>query len=350
MKRTRVHWIGLDVHCHSCDVAVLDPAGRLVRRDRCPTSIPALVEAIEAVPRPRHVVLEEGPLADWLCRNLGSHADEVVASDPRRNRLIAEEGDKDDPLDAERLAGLGQGGYVKAVHQAGTLARSVFKQHVALYHDRVRHRVGEAHRVTGLLRRHGVMAREKDMAGREERDGLLARLPASALLRSDVVLLWRGYDAAVEQEEQTRRQLVRLAREDEAARRFETLPGIGWVRAATLLAFLDTPWRFRSKQALWRYLGIGLERRKSGNGPERLRVPLRTNRLLKTTILGAARSAVLQGENPFADQHRRWTGEGLSPRLARRNVARSLAAVLWGVWKSGNAYRPDWVGRATVPA
>jgi transposase len=236
------------------------------------------------------------------------------------------------------------------VHQAGTLARSVFKQHVALYHDRVRHRVGEAHRVTGLLRRHGVMAREKDMAGGEERDGLLARLPASALLRSDVVLLWRGYDAAVEQEEQTRRQLVRLAREDEAARRFESLPGIGWVRAATLLAFLDTPWRFRSKQALWRYLGIGLERRKSGNGPERLRVPLRTNRLLKTTILGAARSAVLQGENPFADQHRRWIGEGLSPRLARRNVARSLAAVLWGVWKSGNAYRPDGVGRATLPA
>jgi hypothetical protein len=57
------------------------------------------------------------------------------------------------------------------------------------------------------------------------------------------------------------------------------------VRAATLLAFLDTPWRFASKQALWRYLGIGLERRRSGNGPERLRVPLRSNRLLKGTIL-----------------------------------------------------------------
>jgi transposase len=125
---------------------------------------------------------------------------------------------------------------------------------------------------------------------------------------------------------------------------------VGWVRAATLLAFLDTPWRFASKQALWRYLGIGLERRRSGDGPERLRVPLRLNRLLKATILGAARSAVISGDNPFTEQHRRWIGQGLSPRLARRNVARSLAAVLWGMWKCGNAYRPEWVGRSAKPA
>jgi transposase len=346
----RVHWIGLDVHCRFCEVAVLDPADRVVARHRCLTRIPDLAEVIEAVPQPRRVVLEEGPLADWLVRNLRGRAEEVIACDPRRNRLIAAEGDKDDPLDAERLARLGRGGYVKAVHHAESLTRAVFKQHVALYHDRVRHRVGEAHRANSLVRRHGVMARERDMLGREDRDALLSRLPASPVLRADVELLWRGYDAAAEQEQQARRQLVRLAREDETARRFEALPGVGWVRAATLLAFLDTPWRFASKQALWRYLGIGLERRRSGNGPERLRVPLRLNRLLKVSILGAARSAVIQGDNPFADQHRRWISQGLSPRLARRNVARSLAAVLWGMWKSGNAYRPEWVGRAAVTA
>jgi transposase len=348
MKRT--HWIGLDVHCRFCELAVLDPAARLLARRRCDTSIPALVEALGSVPRPRRVVLEEGPLADWLVRNLREHADDILAGDPRRNRLIAEEGDKDDPLDAERLARLGRGGYVKPVYHAESLTRAVFKQHVALYHDRVRHRVGESHRACSLLRRHGVMAREKDMLSREGREALLARLPANGALRADVELLWRGYDSAVDQEEHARRRLVQLARQEEAAARFEALPGVGWVRAATLLAFLDTPWRFASKQALWRDLGIGLERRRSGNGPERLRVPLRSNRLLKGTILGAARSAIIQGKNPFADQHRRWSAQGLSPRRARRNVARSLAAVLWGMWKSGNAYRPEWVGKAVVPA
>jgi len=131
-------------------------------------------------------------------------------------------------------------------------------------------------------------------------------------------------------------------------RRFVELPGIAWIRAATLLVWLDTPRRFASKSHLWKYLGIGLERRHSGTGPERLRVPSLVNRPLKSTILGAAKSAVAQGENPFADQYRRWLKQGLSPKVARRNVARSLAATLWGLWKNGSAYCPEWVGVAAA--
>ncbi len=32
------------------------------------------------------------------------------------------------------------------------------------------------------------------------------------------------------------------------------------------------------------------------------------------------------------------------------NVARSLATVMWGMWKSKNAYRADWVGAETGTA
>jgi transposase len=343
-------WIGLDVHCSFCELAVIDGQACLLERGRCATNIPAIVAAITPTPRPRRLVFEEGPLADWLLRNLRPHADEVLVCEPRRNRLIAQDGDKDDPLDAERLARLGHGGYVKAVHHPETFERAMFKQHVALYHDRVRHRVSESHRLCSLLRRHGVMARERDIASRAELDQVLTQLPDDTVLRADVELLWQAHDGAQNQEDQARKRLVQLARDDGAARRFEALPGVGWVRAATLVAFLDTPWRFASKQALWRYLGIGLERRRSGNGFERLRVPLRVNKLLKATILGAARSAIIQKENPFADQYHRGVERGLSARLARRNAARSLAAVLWGMWKSGNVYRPEWVGKATTSA
>jgi hypothetical protein len=115
-----------------------------------------------------------------------------------------------------------------------------------------------------------------------------------------------------------------------------------------LYAYLDTPWRFRSKSALWKYLGIGLERERSGKAPGHVGVPLLTHRLLKSTILGAARSAAALGNNPFADLYRRWSAQGLSARLARRNVARAMSATLWGLWKNGSAYRPEWVGVAAA--
>jgi transposase len=99
---------------------------------------------------------------------------------------------------------------------------------------------------------------------------------------------------------------------------------------------------------LWKYLGIGLKRQRSGNGPEHLGVPQQVHRLLKGTILGAARSAIDSRNNPFANLARRWEKQGLAWNLVRRNVARALAATLWGLWKNGSAYRPEWVGVAAA--
>lgn len=344
----RGHYIGVDVHGEFCEMAVIDAQGSVVGRQRTETTITALAVVVEKVPRPRSLVFEEGPLAGWLTRNLRPLLDDLVVAEPRRNRLIAKDGDKDDDIDAEKLAQLLRGGFVKPVHQCASVEQAVFKQQVSLYHYRVRQRVREAQRVGALFRQHGVMVRERDFVATDDRADLVKRLPANAVLREAVALLWRSYDDAVSHEEQWRSRLIQLARPHEVVQRFEALPGFGWIRAATLFAYLDTPWRFRSKAALWKYLGIGLERQRSGNGPEHVGVPKMVHRLLKSTILGAAQSAVAQGENPFADLHRRWRAHGLSPKLARRNVARSLAATLWGLWKNGSVYQPKWVGAAAA--
>jgi transposase len=340
----REYFIGLDTHGSFCEMAVITGSGSLVKRGRCATSIATLREMIGNVPAPRHLAFEEGPLANWLYRNLKEHVASLTVAEPRRNRLICCEGDKDDPVDAEKLAQLLRGGYIKAVHQTESLGETVFKQLVAQYHRQVRRRVAAGQQITGLLKQHGVMARAKHFATAADRAELLTQLPAQALLLEMVTAMWTEYDAVQVCEDAWRKRLVQQAKNDEVIIRFEELPGISWIRAATLRAYLDTPWRFRSPKALWKYLGIGLERQHSGKGPELLGVPLQVNRLLKSTILGAARSAITQGANPFADLYGGWIAHGLSPKMAKRNVARSLSATLWGLWKSGTVYHPEWVG------
>src|SRR5687768_9678262 len=83
----RMNYIGVDVHSSFCEGGYVDHTGRERGGWRTPTSIPQLVEAIEKVPRPRSLVIEEGPLADWLARNLRGHVDELVVCDPHRNAL-----------------------------------------------------------------------------------------------------------------------------------------------------------------------------------------------------------------------------------------------------------------------
>jgi len=340
------HYIAMDTHSYSTEICVKTRANKPGRHWSVATTIPALRQVIDSIRRPRHMVFEEGPLASWLYRNLKEDADTVTVCDPRKNALIAKEGDKDDPIDANKLADLFIGGYTRSVHHTEEVSRDVFKQLVGAYHERVEHRVSEANKVIGALRRWGVVVRESAFADKIDRAPLLAKLPEGAELepaRFNLRLMWEGYDQAVKQETKLRQQLRSLAKKQEVIVRLTELPGVAWVRAATFFAYLDTPWRFHSKQALWKYMGIGLVRETSGKGPVFVRVELAANRRLKSMIIGAAESAVIQGDNPFAEQHRRWKEAGLSPRNARRNVARSLAAVMWGMWKNGGVYEPKQV-------
>jgi transposase len=145
--------------------------------------------------------------------------------------------------------------------------------------------------------------------------------------------------------DKTKSRLIAMARQEPIVKLFCDIPGISWIRAATFFAFADTPFRFKSKEKLWKYMGIGLERRQSGSDHVALRVARRCSRPLKNVMLGAALSAIASGENVFTEQHRRWMENNCSPDVARRNVARSQAAVMWGMWKSGSEFDPKLVGR-----
>lgn len=335
------YYIALDTHCQFCEMVALSPTGKVVKRERCETTIPALVATLEGIRRPRVLTFEEGPLAGWLARNLRAYVDGLIVCEPRRNALIAKDGDKDDPIDTERLAQLLRGGYLKEVHQAESLDRALLKQHVSFYHDRVGERVRQGHQLVGILRRHGVFASISEVIDTEERARLWKKLPSRKILRNDLELVLRVYELLCEQEQQIRRELERLARREEPVRRFQEVPGFGWIRAITFYVYVDTPWRFPSKSALWRYCGIGLERRHSGAGPMKVRLSKVGNRRLKNVLLGAARSAAVQADNPFADKYVYWTQEErLHLSAARRNVARCLGGTLWSLWKTGDRYDP----------
>ena len=57
------HFIALDTHCEFCEMVALSNSGNVVKRERCATTIPALVAALEGVRHPRTLTFEEGPLA-----------------------------------------------------------------------------------------------------------------------------------------------------------------------------------------------------------------------------------------------------------------------------------------------
>ena len=351
---SKVHAIAMDTHSQTTDICVKTRANGPGKRYRVKTTIPEIAGVIEQVPRPRELVFEEGPLAGWLLRNLRTRVEQAVSCDPRKNALIAKDGDKDDPIDASKLCDLYLGGFTRSVHHAESVAREVAKEAVGLYHERVSHRVAQANKVMGLLKRWGIMAREKDFKdkGKEDREKLLVALgesAASQLAAGHVRLLWRSYDEALLEEERLHREVVKLAQQEEVVVRWQQIPGIGWIRGMTLLVYLDTPWRFKSKRKLWKYMGVGLTREHSGSGPAWVHVDRGANQMLKGAIIGAAETVILHKCGELYRRYERWREEGQSFKNARRNVARDIATVGWAMWKTGRDYDERMIGGMPVP-
>ena len=142
-----------------------------------------------------------------------------------------------------------------------------------------------------------------------------------------------------QQARMAKQQLINLGKKYPIIRLWKQLAGIGVIRAVTIFAYLDTPWRFSRKNKLWKYCGIGLQRTTSGTDkkgrpkPARLQLPWAANRILKNAILGAALTAINQKQNSFKDDYERMVQNGIIASNARHTVARKLLTVMWGMWK-----------------
>jgi len=335
-------YIGADVDSKMTELAV-ERNGKIVFRQRVETSIPALKEFLSGVSGHKALTFEEGPMADWLYRNLKDSVDELVVCDPRRNKLIADDGDKDDPIDAGKLAELHRGGFLRAVYHGQSMERVLFKQWVGLYHDRVRDAVRHVNKIRARCRMHGLRPPRGFLSNSKVQKQWLGELKGHGL-RGQLEVLLPGLAAVREQVRRARLEMSRRVKVEDIVERWKDLPGVGLVRAATLLAYLDTPWRFASAKKLWKYCGVGLVRTASGTDKKgrprkgKLQLAWAVNRPLKGTVIGAAVSAIEQGRNVFSDYHRRLERQGVSPSNARHAVARKMLTAMWGLWKNSSRF------------
>ena len=87
------------------------------------------------------------------------------------------------------------------------------------------------------------------------------------------------------------------------------------------------------------YAGVGLMERSSGEKVYSRKLTREYNRPLKNAIKQAVQASIHAQDNQFRRQYLRLTIEkGLASHKAKLTVARSMLAVLYGMWKKGEAY------------
>ena len=337
-------YIGLDVHQATISVAVLDSAGKLVMESILETKAETILQFIRGLRGSLHVTFEEGTCAAWLHDLLKPHVTQVLVCDPRKNALL-KSGNKNDRIDARKLADLLRTGLLSPVYhgEAGVRKlKELARSYLAITRDLTR----VMSRLKALYRSWAIPCAGEQVYAPRHRAEWLAKITEPGVRRR-AELYYQQFDALAALRQEARRELLAESRKHSAVKLLRQIPSIGPIRAALLVALIQTPYRFRTKRQLWAYIGLALktytsgEYRFVGGQLQRSKKVLAIRGLnrnhnhdLKNIFKGAAtRAASTAG--PFQDFYQACVSRGLKPHLARLTLARKIAAITLLVWKKG---------------
>ena len=341
---SREKYIGMDVHQATIAVAVLDCRGKLIMECIMETKAATILEFLEGLHGSLEVTFEEGTSAAWLHDLLKPHVTKLVVCDPRKNALL-KDGSKSDRVDARKLAELLRGNQLSPVYHGENGVRTLkelARSYLTISQDLVRVMV----RVKALYRSWAIPCSGKQVYALRYRSLWLDKI-GEAGVRRRAEFYYQQLDALRSLRQEVRRDLLTESARHQATQRLRQIPAIGPIRAALLIALLQTPHRFRTKRQLWAYSGFGIETHDSGEHRfvegELRRAKKKAsvrglnrnyNRDLKNLFKGAATQAAAQ-PGPLQEFYTALLAKGIRPDMARLTLARKMAAITLTIWKKG---------------
>jgi transposase len=251
-----VKYIGMDVHKEAISIAVLNFSGKLVMECTIETKAITILEFLKGLRGSLHVTLEEGTWAEWLYDLLKPHVSEVVVCNPRRNAYL-KEGSKSDRIDARKLAELLRSNMVRPVYHGENGVRTL--KELARSYLTISKDLGRVmSRLKAIYRSWGIPCAGKQGYAARYRAAWLAKISEAGVCRR-AEFYFQQFDTLRVLRQEVRRELFGEAHKHDAWKLLRAIPFIGPVRAALLIALIQTPHRFRTKRQLWTYSGFGIE-------------------------------------------------------------------------------------------
>ena len=320
--------IGLDVHSATTHASILSDRGRKIGNTVIPTRKADLVTFITNIPGPKQVALEESQLADFVTRILTPHVTTVIRCLPQHNRLISKSEQKYDDADADHIAELLYLDKLKAVHHAPWEYRQL-REGVRAYWTASRDLARAKSRLKAFCLFNGVHCVGEKVYSRKYRSGIYKEIGNQA---GNVELLKQLY-ANMDSCREAKTAHVKILRELSGVFQKDMVclkshPGIGFIGASTMVAYLENGWRLKNKRKLWQYCGIGIRRHESA-GTGRRGASRKGNRYLKNALMTATASIAARrnADNALTRMWREKVQDGVSPKRMKRNLARKLAVL-----------------------
>jgi transposase len=336
-----IQYLAFDVHQSTSVASLRDESGQILFRGTVATEAKAIVTLVKGCGPRVHVAFEEGTQAQWLHDLLLDYAERVIVCNVRGRR---ETENKSDRIDADDLSERLRLGALKPVFHGvpGVLSlRELVRTYVDLVKDTTRVML----RIKAIFRARAIRTPGVAVYRPATRKQWLSKLDGGAKTRAASLLA--QLDLLLELRTKAKATMIASARRQPGWKILRTIPFLGPVRVALILAIMRTPHRFRTKRNLWPYAGLAVITRSTadqefdGRTFRRRRKPPLTrglnrnhNPLLKSVFKGAATAATAR-PGPLRDFYEASLRRGVKEELARITLARKIATITLRLWKKG---------------
>jgi transposase len=243
-------------------------------------------------------------------------------------------------VDAEKLAQLARGGYIKEIHHPLGQRRR-FRELITAYHDTVKGTTRIKNKIKAKFLQNGIACQGETVYLPEYRAKWRQKLPQETTLLVILDNLWLQLDQIQHSEDVILIEAKAQAKQYPEINLLDGIPGIGFIHAATISAILETPHRFADKRKVWMYAGLGIDIRSSGSKIYSEKLTKEYNRLLKHTAKQAAQAAI-KTDNAFQRTYLEMTlKKEIAPHRALLTISRDILATAWAMWKKGESYNPE---------
>jgi transposase len=338
---TSVKYIGMDVHTESTSIAVRNSVGKVVMECVLETKASTILQFIDGLCGDVRVTFEEGTWAAWLYDLMKPHVTEVLVCNTRKN--TSSNGSKSDRIDARKLAEQLYMNNIQSVYHGERglrMMKELARSYLTISKDLTR----VMNRLKALYRSWGIPCAGKEVYAPRHRAEWLGKI-SEAGVRRRAEHYYQQLDVLRPLRQEVRRDLLTEAKKHKAWNLLRQIPGIGAIRAAIVIAVMQTPHRFRTKRHLWTYCGLALETHDSAQYRvaegqlQRSKKPATVRGLnkdhnhdLKDIFKGAA-TRVSGSRGPLRDFYENLLAKGRKPTMARLTLARKIAAITLIVWK-----------------
>ena len=335
----KIAYLGIDVHARHCLLGHMDANGTFLGNRTFSTSEQKIIEALKNVKaKEKYLALEESNLAYWVAQVAQPYVTEVISSDPKENALIYRSANKRDKVDTQKLCRLLRLGELKRVYQPENHGRAVFKAAVQHYIDLRDQQVSLKNKIKALYRHWGVIEiAGQAVYGVKQRQDCMKKVKHFHI-RNQLMRLYTLMDETESMQKRALKSMKELGQKYPEIKEFEKIPGIGEILAHIFDAFIQTPERFPSKRELWRYCRLGVTEHTSDGKPLGFKRLDRSGIGELKSLAYRAWLCAMKSDNELRRFYLSSCRRSSTRAHARLNTERKILAVMYGLWKRGEAY------------